>query len=68
MRELPLESFYFFKLDIKILDFSRLYPGPLSTMLLKDLGAMVIKVEDKSGGDLLRYYPPLCIKYLIFST
>ncbi len=27
--------------------------------MLRDLGAEVIKVEDASGGDYLRYYPPL---------
>jgi crotonobetainyl-CoA:carnitine CoA-transferase CaiB-like acyl-CoA transferase len=45
---------------IKILDFSRLLPGPFATQLLSDLGAQVTKVENlESGGDGLRHYPPL---------
>ncbi len=39
---------------IKVLDLSRLIPGPMLTMLLADLGADVIKVEEKSVGDYLR--------------
>jgi len=44
---------------IKILDLTRLFPGPLATMMLGDLGAEVIKVEDPKTGDLTRYWPPL---------
>lgn len=44
---------------IRILDLSRLLPGPLCTQLLVDLGAEVIKVEDPAGGDYLRHVPPL---------
>ncbi len=39
---------------IKVLDLARLIPGPMLTMLLADLGADVIKVEEKSVGDYLR--------------
>jgi alpha-methylacyl-CoA racemase len=42
-----------------ILDLTRLFPGPLATMMLGDLGAEVIKVEDPRTGDLTRYWPPL---------
>lgn len=42
-----------------ILDLTRLFPGPLATMMLGDLGAEVIKVEDPHSGDLTRYWPPL---------
>ncbi len=44
---------------VRILDLTRLYPGPLATMILGDLGADVIKVEDPARGDLMRYLPPL---------
>ena len=43
---------------IKVLDLSRLLPGPLATLVLADLGADVDKVEDMSGGDYLRVMPP----------
>jgi alpha-methylacyl-CoA racemase len=43
---------------IKVLDLSRLLPGPLATLVLADLGADVDKVEDTSGGDYLRVMPP----------
>jgi crotonobetainyl-CoA:carnitine CoA-transferase CaiB-like acyl-CoA transferase len=40
---------------IKILDLSRLLPGPLGAQYLADLGADVIKIEDTQAGD---YAPP----------
>lgn len=43
---------------IKILDFTRLLPGPLATLYLADLGAEVIKVEDTKMGDYARNMPP----------
>jgi crotonobetainyl-CoA:carnitine CoA-transferase CaiB-like acyl-CoA transferase len=43
---------------LKILDLTRLLPGPFCTHLLATLGADVIKVEDPGGGDYLRYLPP----------
>ncbi len=39
---------------IKVLDLSRLLPGPLATMLLADMGADVIKVEEPTIGDYMR--------------
>jgi crotonobetainyl-CoA:carnitine CoA-transferase CaiB-like acyl-CoA transferase len=48
---------------IIVLDLSRLLPGPFCTMLLADLGADVIKVEDTEGGDYLRWMPPLVGRY-----
>ncbi len=43
---------------IRILDLSRLLPGPFCTLLLADLGAEVIKVEDVAGGDYARFMAP----------
>lgn len=44
---------------IRVLDMTRLLPGPLATLVLADLGAQVDKVEDAGGGDYLRHTPPL---------
>lgn len=43
---------------LKVLDLSRLLPGPFATMVLSDLGAEVDKVEDPRGGDYMRAFPP----------
>lgn len=43
---------------IRILDLSRLLPGPYLTQLLADLGAEVIKVETPLAGDHARLAPP----------
>ena len=43
---------------IRVLDLSRLLPGPFLTMVLADLGADVVKVEDPRLGDYLRQFPP----------
>lgn len=39
---------------IRILDLTRLLPGPVATLHLADLGAEVIKIEDFEGGDYAR--------------
>lgn len=44
---------------VRVLDLSRLLPGPFATMILAGLGADVVKVEDLDGGDYLRWTPPL---------
>ena len=43
---------------VKVLDLTRLLPGPFATMLLADLGADVLKVEDTGMGDYVRWAPP----------
>ncbi|NTW35848.1 MAG: CoA transferase, partial [Syntrophobacteraceae bacterium] len=43
---------------MQVLDLSRLLPGPFCSMLLADLGADVIKVEDPRVGDYIRWWPP----------
>jgi alpha-methylacyl-CoA racemase len=44
--------------DVKVLDLTRLLPGGFCTLLLADLGAQVLKVEDPAGGDYIRWSPP----------
>ena len=44
---------------IRVLDFTRMYGGPLGTMMLAELGADVIKVEVPGGGDAIRTTAPL---------
>jgi crotonobetainyl-CoA:carnitine CoA-transferase CaiB-like acyl-CoA transferase len=44
--------------DVRILDLSRLLPGPYCTRLLADLGAEVIKVEEPGRGDYIRSLAP----------
>lgn len=44
---------------LRILDLTRLLPGPLATLHLADLGADVIKVEDSATGDYARWMGPL---------
>src|SRR5215471_7211401 len=43
---------------VRVLDLSRLLPGPFLTMILADLGADVVKVEDPGLGDYMRAIPP----------
>ena len=43
---------------VRVLDLTRLLPGGFCTLLLADLGADVLKVEDTSGGDYIRWMPP----------
>jgi len=44
---------------VRVLDLSRLLPGPYCSRILADFGAEVIKVEAPGGGDWVRYAPPL---------
>ncbi len=44
---------------LKMLDLSRLLPGPYCSLLLADLGMEVLKVEDPEQGDYLRMIGPI---------
>jgi alpha-methylacyl-CoA racemase len=44
---------------IRVLDLTRLLPGAFCTMLLADMGADVVKVEEPGAGDYMRWSPPL---------
>ena len=44
--------------DIRVLDFSHVYFGPYTTMILGDMGADIIKIEPP-WGEVARFYPPL---------
>ncbi|WP_436345087.1 CaiB/BaiF CoA transferase family protein [Natronorubrum sp. FCH18a] len=43
---------------VRVLDLSRLLPGPYATQLLADSGAEVVKVEDTDAGDYARSMGP----------
>jgi crotonobetainyl-CoA:carnitine CoA-transferase CaiB-like acyl-CoA transferase len=43
---------------VRIIDLSRLVPGPYCSRLLCDMGAEVIKVEEPDRGDYIRALPP----------
>jgi crotonobetainyl-CoA:carnitine CoA-transferase CaiB-like acyl-CoA transferase len=44
---------------VRILDLTRLLPGNYCTLLLADLGADVVKVEEPGRGDYIRWAPPV---------
>ncbi|MEL7236561.1 MAG: CoA transferase, partial [Chloroflexota bacterium] len=44
---------------VRVLDFTRVYSGPYTTLLLADMGAEVVKVEHPDHGDDSRSYGPL---------
>ena len=44
--------------DIRVLDMSRLLPGPFCTRLFADMGADVIKIEEPVKGDYSRNFVP----------
>jgi crotonobetainyl-CoA:carnitine CoA-transferase CaiB-like acyl-CoA transferase len=44
---------------VRVLDLTRLLPGPFATLVLADLGARVDKIEDPAQGDYTRHTPPV---------
>lgn len=44
---------------VRVLEFGQIAAGPFAGSLLADLGADVVKVENPSGGDGMRQWPPL---------
>jgi CoA:oxalate CoA-transferase len=44
---------------VRVLDFSRMYAGPFCSMILRELGAEVIKIEFRESGDACRTVPPI---------
>ena len=44
--------------DVRVLDLSRLLPGGQCTLMLADMGADVVKVEEPSRGDYIRLASP----------
>ena len=44
--------------ELKMLDLSRLLPGPYCSLLLADLGMEVLKIEDPEMGDYMRVMGP----------
>jgi crotonobetainyl-CoA:carnitine CoA-transferase CaiB-like acyl-CoA transferase len=44
---------------IRVLDLTRLLPGPMATLHLADLGADVVKIEDTGAGDYARGIGPV---------
>jgi CoA:oxalate CoA-transferase len=44
--------------DVRVLDFTRVLAGPFATMIMADLGAQIIKVEEPRTGDDTRGFGP----------
>ncbi len=44
---------------LRILDLTRLLPGGYATLLMADLGADVVKIEEPGKGDYIRWTPPM---------
>lgn len=44
---------------LHVLDLSRLLPGPYASLMLAEMGADVVKLEDSKSGDYARNIPPM---------
>lgn len=44
---------------VRVLDLTRLLPGPFCTWILGSLGAEVLRLEDPRSGDYTRMWPPM---------
>jgi crotonobetainyl-CoA:carnitine CoA-transferase CaiB-like acyl-CoA transferase/putative sterol carrier protein len=53
---------------IRVLDLSRLLPGPLASLWLAELGAEVIKIEDPDSPDPIREFVPIQNGVSVFHT
>src|SRR5688572_16970515 len=42
--------------DVRVIELTTMITGPLAGMLLDDLGASVVKIENPDGGDPFRYF------------
>lgn len=44
---------------LRVLDFTRLLPGPLATQMMAEMGAEVFKIEDPDAPDYIRHFLPV---------
>jgi crotonobetainyl-CoA:carnitine CoA-transferase CaiB-like acyl-CoA transferase len=51
---------------VRVVDLSRLLPGPFCSWILASLGAEVIRVEPPGGGDYSRALPPIAQGHGVF--
>jgi len=45
--------------DVRVIEICNVAAGPYCGMLLADMGADVVKIENPNGGDTLRSWPPI---------